>query len=96
MSIEKHRREIDHLDHKIMHLLYKRFHIAKEIAKEKKKEGLDIKDKKRERKVLRDKSSLARRYSISVRFTKKLFTLIMKESRRVQKKAVRGLRSKAE
>jgi len=86
MSIEKYRREIDHIDHKIIHLLYKRFNMAKEIAKEKKKEGLDIRDKKRERKVLRDKSSLAKRYGISVKLTKKLYTLIMKESRRLQKK----------
>ena len=86
MSIERHRREIDHIDHKIIHLLYKRFSIAKEIAREKKIEGKEIRDKKRERQVLRDKSSLARRYGVSVRLTKKLYTLIMKESRRLQKK----------
>jgi len=94
MSLESYRKHIDNIDHHILHLLHKRFEIARHIAKIKKREAekegrrVKIKDRKRETQVLRSRSNLAARYKISTRLCRRLFTLILRESRAEQKRVI--------
>lgn len=76
-----HRRKIDKIDHKLMKLLEKRLDSARKIGEYKKKNGMKIIDKKREKEILKDR---VKNSKLSKDFTKKLFSVIIRESRRVQ------------
>ena len=76
-----HRKEIDKIDNKIILLLKKRLESARKIGAYKKKNGLKIVDKKREKEILLDR---IKKSKLSKDFTKKLFSVIIKESREVQ------------
>ena len=78
----KYRKEIDKIDNRIMKLVEKRLDSARKIGIYKKKHGLKIIDKKREKEVLQDR---IKKSKLSKDFTKKLFSVIIKESRRVQR-----------
>jgi monofunctional chorismate mutase len=77
-----HRKKIDEIDHELVKLIGERLDSAKEIGKYKKKNGIKIVDKKREKEILNDRIKNSR---LSKEFTKKLFSVIIHESRRVQK-----------
>ena len=77
-----HRKNIDKIDSKIMKLLEKRFESARKIGEYKKKTGIKLVDKKRENEILQDRIKNSR---LSKDFTKKLFSVIIKESKKVQK-----------
>jgi len=77
-----HRKKIDKIDNDIIRLLKKRLDSAREIGNYKKKQGIKIIDKKREKEILKDR---IKKSDLSKNFTKKLFSIIIKESREVQK-----------
>lgn len=76
-----HRKKIDKIDNKMMKLLEKRLESSMEIGKYKKKYGMKIIDKKREKEVLDNR---VKKSKLSKDFTKRLFSVIIHESRRVQ------------
>ncbi len=76
------RKKVDELDHELLDIIKRRLIVIKEIGEFKKKNGLGIRDKKRENEILQDKIEKS---SLSREFVKKLFKLILNESRRIQK-----------
>ena len=77
------RRKIDRLDGKLLNILKKRFKLVERVGKYKHNKKLKIEDKKRENFVINSK---LRKTKLSNDFVKKLFTLIMKESKKVQRR----------
>jgi chorismate mutase len=77
-----HRKEIDKIDNELMELLKKRLESARKIGIYKKKHKIKIVNKEREKEVLKDR---IKKSKLSKDFTKKLFSIIIKESREVQK-----------
>ena len=77
------RKEVDKIDNKIINLLEKRFEIVRKIRKHKLKNYLSIKDKKREKEIINSK---IRNSALSKNFIKKLFNLVLTESKKIQRK----------
>lgn len=78
------RRKIDLVDRKLLPLLNQRLHIALEIGKIKKQMGTKIYDPKREKEVLR-RLKLTNRGPLKSKDLEKIFRMIMKVCRGVQK-----------
>lgn len=76
------RKKVDKLDSELLNILKRRLILSKEISRFKRKNGLKILDKKREKEVLQNK---IKKSSLNGRFVKELFSLILCESRRIQK-----------
>ncbi|MBI4272736.1 chorismate mutase [Candidatus Uhrbacteria bacterium] len=85
MTIIKLRKKIDAVDARLIKLLAKRFAIAKAIGDLKKKHGRAITDTAREKELVAFHASLEKTYSLSKAFTKSLWRLILKESKRIQR-----------
>ena len=81
-ELVKLRGEINKLDNKLINLLKKRFEISKKVGKYKLKKGLVVEDKKREKEIFNAK---CKKSQLSKSFTKKLFSLIFVESKRLQR-----------
>ena len=79
------RSEIDRVDHEIVKLLSKREDIAKEIGMTKRKDGLNVRDAQREKKVADRMISLAKALGADRDTTKQLARLLMADAVRVQK-----------
>ncbi|MBU0727536.1 chorismate mutase [Patescibacteria group bacterium] len=78
------RKQIDEIDKNIIKLLSRRFKLAPKLAKFKKAEGLPILDKKRELEVIDKLEKLAKKEGLDLKFIKKLWVEILKESRKIQ------------
>ncbi len=87
MDIENWRTRIDELESVIVELLNKRAEYATEIGKIKKAKGLPILDAAREREILLrvGKKSEALRGPLSAEAMQHIFSVIMQETRRVEK-----------
>jgi len=83
--IDRLRKEIDSVDSQILKLIAKRMKISKKIGAWKKKNSMKVVDLQRERKVLDKISQKARRLRVDSHLSRKLFKLIMIESRKQQK-----------
>ena len=86
MSLEKFRRKIDTADREIIKLISKRMKISLAIGNYKKKHGMKIFDKKREEKLFADIRKIARKSGLDEKTAEKIFRIIVKESRSIQKK----------
>lgn len=84
-GIKEHRKQIDEIDNQILELLKERFEISKKIGKYKKQNNLPIRNKKREKQLLEKNKNKAKDFNLKPDFVKKLFRLVLKESRRIQK-----------
>jgi chorismate mutase len=80
-SMKDFRRELDFIDRQMLDLLLKRFEICKKIGIYKKKCGMLIEDKGREKQIIQDKIKKSR---LSPLFVRDLFELIFKESKKLQ------------
>lgn len=87
MDIDNWRTRIDELESVIVELLNKRAEYATEIGKIKKAKGLPILDAAREREILLrvGKKSEALRGPLSAEAMQRIFSVIMQETRRVEK-----------
>ncbi len=84
MSLEELRRKIDDVDSKIVRLIAERIKIAEEIGGEKRKQGKQIEDAKREQVVLENVRRLAREESISQEDIESIYQQIMTVSKSVE------------
>ncbi len=84
-NIQKLRTKINNIDAKILELLSERFEISKKIGREKKKSGLPLYDPKRELTALKKRQITGIKSNIDLKFVNKLFRLIFKYSKKVQK-----------
>ena len=84
MSIEDSRRKIDETDAKIVRLIAERMRIAQEIGREKKKQGKQIEDRGREKRVLESVRSIAQEESINPDDIESIYRQIVTSSKSVQ------------
>jgi len=84
MSLEDLRRKIDETDTKIVRLIAERIRIAQEIGKEKKKQGKQVEDSEREKRVLEKVRSIAQEEKISQEDIESIYRQIVTVSKSVQ------------
>ncbi len=84
MSLEDLRRKIDETDTQIVRLIAERLRIAQEIGKEKKKQGKQVEDSEREKKVLEKVRSIAQEEKISQEDIESIYRQIVTVSKSVQ------------
>jgi len=82
--LESFRKQIDTVDNEIMILLKRRFQLSKKIAKYKMNNDVPIEDLDREKQVFQNLINLAISMQMSQQFVKKLFTLIVEQSKEEQ------------
>ncbi len=85
MDIDSLRSRIDKLDTKILRLLKRRFKTVEKLSIRKRQEDLPIKDVQREERIHKSIAQRAKSFHLNPSFTKKLFTLILDESKNIQK-----------
>ena len=85
MEVNSLRKKIDRLDTKLLHVLKERFGVVKEIRDLKYKKHLGIWDQSREQEVLKNIKQESKRIGLNTTFAGKLFKLILKESKALQK-----------
>jgi chorismate mutase len=78
------RRKIDAIDKKLIVLLAERAELSVQLGKIKKQKGLPVSDKKRETEIIEKIRKLAKKHDLNPLFIKKLYTDIIKESKRIQ------------
>jgi chorismate mutase len=82
MKIDFYRKKINNIDSKILNLLKERFENSKKIGRIKKKKGMKVLDKKREKEIVK---GLIEKSNLNKKFIKKIYSIIFRESRRLQK-----------
>ncbi len=85
MSLENLRKEIEVINSQVLKLLAKRNKVAMLIGEHKKKEGIPVTDEAREKEVFANIKVQSEALGLDSEFTKELFKLIVKESKRVQR-----------
>ena len=88
MSLEELRKKIDEADTRIVKLIAKRIRIAEEIGKEKKKQGKQIADREREKKVLENIRSIAQEESINQEDIESIYRQIVIACKGIQEAGV--------
>ncbi len=84
MSLDNLRRKIDETDTKIVKLLAERMRIAREIGKEKDKQGKQVEDKGREKAVLEKVKGIAQEENVSPESIESIYQQIITVSRSMQ------------
>ena len=81
-QIEELRKRIDIVDNKLVFLLAERFKITKRIISLKKKDGLAVKDGRREKFILKEAVKLGKKLKIKPDFIADIFERILEESKK--------------
>jgi chorismate mutase/prephenate dehydratase len=84
MSLDELRKKVDETDAKIVKLIAERIRISEEIGKEKKRQGRQIGDSEREKKVLENVRKMARDEKISQEDLANIYRQIIIACKRVQ------------
>ena len=84
MELENIRKRIDKIDKQILEILSKRFALVEKINLIKKKKKVPVFDPSREQKLYQKIAKNSLDLGLSKDFTKKLFNLILEESKRLQ------------
>ena len=84
MSLNSLRDEIDEIDWRILRLINKRFNLVQNIKKEKKRLGLQLVNRSREKKILKKLTQSSKELNLNSDFVADVYKLIIKESRRIQ------------
>jgi len=85
MSLEELRRKIDETDAKIVRLIAERIRISEKIGEEKKRQGRQVVDTERERKVLENVRRIALDEKISQEDAESIYRQIIVASKKVQR-----------
>ncbi|MDP2209225.1 MAG: chorismate mutase [Bacteroidota bacterium] len=86
-QLKSMRKLVDRIDSELVNLIAVRQHLAEAIGKIKKQNNLSITNPEREQIILERTSSIARRKMLDDKFVRKIFQLIIKQSRIIQRKA---------
>jgi len=81
----QYRKKIDKINSGIFKLLAERMKVVGKIGEYKKKKGMKVLDKKREKEILQKLEKKAGKYKLDKKFINDIFKLIMKGARRKQK-----------
>lgn len=85
VELQNLRMIIDKLDELIIQSVARRMVVSRTVGAVKKQYGLKVKDSKREKELKKIHQSLAKKNGITYKTLRKIFDLIMKESKRIQK-----------
>lgn len=81
------RRLVDRIDSKLVTLIKTRQQLSEAIGKIKKRNDLNVVNSEREREILDRIASIARKKKLDEDFMQKIYRLILKQSRKIQRKA---------
>ena len=84
LDLKDYREQIDKIDREIVLLLARRFEIVGKISDYKKKNNLQVLDKKREKVILEEKLNLAQKNNLDEEFIVDIFKKIMEQSKKIQ------------
>lgn len=79
-QLETFRQEIDTIDQALLVFLGKRIILSRRIGRIKKEQGINVIDRARERTILKDLFTKAKKYKIRKNFVEKVWHLIFLES----------------
>lgn len=85
LSIDQLREKIDKLDEEIINKIAKRNALSLKIGCIKSEMGITVVDKKREEKLMLRYEKLSKKYHLRTELVKKLFKLVILNSRKLQK-----------
>lgn len=88
MKLEKLRTEINKIDKEIVLLLGRRFNLARKVSAFKKINKVSIEDKLREQKIIKKIKILGSNRRVDPSWLTKVFRLIIRESKRIQKETI--------
>jgi chorismate mutase len=83
--LEDYRRQVDEVDKEILILIKRRFQLNKKLGEYKHKQNLEIQDPNREDEIIKISIQMANEMNINESFVRKVFHLIMDESKEQQK-----------
>ena len=86
IKLEQIRKNIDVVDAKIISLIARRASYMPAVAKYKKENNLPIFQPERKEEIIKSRAGLAKKSRINPSLIKKIFLLILKNSREIQKK----------
>jgi len=85
LSIHQLRKKIDKLDEKIITMLSKRKYLSMKIGTIKAQSGITVVDKEREKKLMLRYEKLSKKHNLQESLVRKLFKLVIFNSRKLQK-----------
>lgn len=85
MNITTLRKKIDAVDQSIVKMLAQRLQLSEAIGKEKKKSRVAVTDRVREQQMQEDRRALSQRLRIDPLWVERIFHLIVRKSRTIQK-----------
>ncbi len=88
MSLESIRKEIDAIDESIIELIRQRLSFSTEIAHEKIKNNLQLRDAAREKEILKKYIQIAEKKGIDKKLIEKIFMLLIEGSVSLQEKEI--------
>ena len=86
MNLNQLRKKFDKIDSKLVALIAERQSYMADIVKYKRRNNLPYYQPKREKEIIKSKKRLARKLKVNPDLIKKIFILIFKNSREIQKK----------
>ena len=93
-ELKKYRKSIDNLDSQLLKVLAKRFKVTQKVGEYKAKHNLSATDKKREKELLLDRRSLAKKLGIDQNLASQLFKSIIYYTKKNHKRIKRGRKNK--
>ncbi len=85
-GLEKLRKEIDEIDRNLLKIISRRFSVCRKAGIVKRAEKMKIRDARREKALESLYEKRAKELSLNPLFAKKLFKIIISESKRIQSK----------
>lgn len=84
-TIDNLRLKVDEADKQIFDLVIRRSKLVKKIGEIKQKKGSEILDKKREKEIIDNLTSMAKKYKIDEQLIKKIWEALFKLSYKIEK-----------
>jgi len=86
MELKKLRQEIDKIDRKLVNLLRQRKNLVQKVGLFKKKHGLPIFNKAREKEIYKKLDKFAQKHGLRKTFLQKIWKIMIDEAKVVEKK----------
>lgn len=86
MNLKKLRKKIDKIDKKIIKNISQRNKLIIQVAKFKKEKNITTYQPEREKELFKDRIKTGKKNKLNPKFIKKLFEIILSESKKIQEK----------
>lgn len=80
-KLQEFRKKIDKIDQKLLKILAERFKVTQKIGQYKKRYSLPLRDKERERQLLKNLDNLAKKLKLNQKLVREIFQAILKTVR---------------